>query len=43
MQVKTKKGVLHLIHGLMALSAVNNPTDLKMVQNALTRGKKGLN
>lgn len=32
MKVKTKKGVLHLIHGLLALSAVNNPTDLEMVQ-----------
>ena len=42
MKVKTKKGVLHLIHGLLALSAVNNPTDLKMVQDALTRAKKGL-
>ena len=42
MKVKTKKGVLHLIHGLLALSAVNNPTDLKMVQDALTRVKKGL-
>lgn len=26
----------------MALSAVNNPTDLEMVQKALTRAKKGL-
>ena len=42
MEVKTKKGVLHLIHALMALSCVNNPTDLKMVQNGLTRAKKGL-
>jgi len=42
MQVKTKKGVLHLIHGLIALSAVDNPTDLRMVQKALTRAKKGL-
>ena len=42
MKVKTKKGVLHLIHGLMALSAVDNPNDLEMVQNALTRAKKGL-
>ena len=42
MKVKTKKGVLHLIHGLLALSAVKNPSDLKMVQNALTRAKKGL-
>ena len=42
MQVKTKKGVLHLIHGLLALSAVNNPNDLEMVQKALTRAKKGL-
>ena len=42
MQVKTKKRVLHLIHGLLALSAVNNPTDLEMVQKALTRAKKGL-
>ena len=42
MEVKTKKSVLHLIHGLMALSAVSNPTDLEMVQKALTRAKKGL-
>ena len=42
MEVKTKKGVLHLIHGLLALSAVDNPTDLKMVQKAVTRFKKGL-
>ena len=42
MEVKTKKSVLHLIHGLMALSAVNNPNDLQMVQKALTRAKKGL-
>ena len=42
MQVKTKKSVLHLIHGLMALSAVNNPSDLEMVQKALIRAKKGL-
>ena len=42
MEVKTKKGVLHLIHGLLALSAVNNPTDLEMVQKALTTAKKGL-
>ena len=42
MKVKTKKGILHLIHGLLALSAVDNPSDLKMVQNALTRAKKGL-
>ena len=26
----------------MALSAVNNPSDLEMVQKALTRAKKGL-
>ena len=42
MQVKTKKAVIHYIHGLMALSAVNNHTDLEMVQKALTRAKKGL-
>ena len=42
MQVKTKKSVLHLIYGLIALSAVNNPSDLEMVQKALTRAKKGL-
>ena len=42
MQVKTKKAVIHYIHGLLALSAVNNPSDLKMVQDALTRAKKGL-
>ena len=42
MQVKTKKAVIHYIHGLMALSALNNPTDLEMVQKALTRAKKGL-
>ena len=42
MEVKTKKAVIHYIHGLLALSAVNNPTDLKMVQDALTRAKKGL-
>ncbi len=42
MEVKTKKSVLHFIHGLIALSAVNNPTDLKMVQDALIRAKKGL-
>ena len=42
MKVKTKKAVLHFIHGLMALSAVNNPSDLEMVQKALTRAKKGL-
>ena len=42
MEVKTKKGVLHLIHGLLALSAVDNPSDLKMVQQAVTRAKKAL-
>ena len=42
MKVKTKKAVIHYIHGLLALSAVNNPTDLKMVQDALTRAKQGL-
>ena len=42
MEVKTKKGVLHLIHGLMALSAVSKPSDLKFVSEALTRAKKGL-
>ena len=42
MEVKTKKAVIHYIHGLLALSAVNNPNDLKMVQKALTRAKKGL-
>ena len=42
MKVKTKKAVIHYIHGLLALSAVNNPTDLKMVQDALPRAKKGL-
>ena len=42
MEVKTKKSVLYLIHGLMALSAVNNSSDLQMVQKALTRAKKGL-
>ena len=40
--IKTKKKVIHLIHGLLALSAVDNPNDLEMVQNALTRAKKGL-
>ena len=42
MQVKTKKAVIHYIHGLLALRAVNNHSDLKMVQKALTRAKKGL-
>ena len=40
--IKTKKKVIHLIHGLLALSAVDNPNDLEPVQNALTRAKKGL-
>ena len=42
MKVKTKKAVIHYIHGLLALSAVNNPNDLEMVQKALNRTKKGL-
>jgi len=42
MNIKTNKKIIHLVHGLMALSAVDNPSDLEMVQKALTRAKKGL-
>ena len=42
MEVKTKKAVLHLIHGLMALSAVSKPSDLKIVSEALNKAKKVL-
>ena len=42
MNIKTNKKVIHCIHGLMALSAVNNPTDLKMVKDALFRAKQQL-
>ena len=40
--IKTNKKIIHCIHGLMALSAVNNPTDLKMVKDALFRAKQEL-
>tara|TARA_R100001015_G_C4434591_1_gene30456 strand:+ start:254 stop:469 length:216 start_codon:yes stop_codon:yes gene_type:complete len=40
--IKTNKKVLHLIHGLLALSAVNNPKDLEMVKDALKRAKEEL-
>ena len=42
MKVKTKKGVLHLIQSVITVSTVDNPSDLEMVQNALTRAKKVL-
>ena len=42
MPVETKKGVLHLIHALMALSATDNPTDREMVQKAINKAKKRL-
>tara|TARA_A100001391_G_scaffold179893_1_gene145066 strand:+ start:524 stop:739 length:216 start_codon:yes stop_codon:yes gene_type:complete len=40
--IKTNKKVIHLIHGLLALSAVDNPRDLKMVEDALKRSKEEL-
>ena len=43
MNIKTNKKIIHLVHGLMALSAVNNPSDLKMVKDALKRAKLELN
>jgi len=42
MNIKTNKKIIHCIHGLMALSAVNNPTDLKMIKDALFRAKQEL-
>ena len=42
MNIKTNKKIIHLMHGLMALSAVNNPTDLKMIKDALFRAKQEL-
>tara|TARA_R100001460_G_scaffold15435_1_gene33967 strand:- start:920 stop:1138 length:219 start_codon:yes stop_codon:yes gene_type:complete len=43
MNIKTNKKIIHLIHGLMALSAVDNPSDLRMVKDALKRAKLELN
>mgnify|MGYP003152034731 FL=1 len=43
MNIKTNKKIIHLVHGLMALSAVDNPSDLKMVKDALKRAKSQLN
>ena len=43
MNIKTNKKIIHLIHGLMALSAVDNPSDLRMVKDALKRAKLKLN
>jgi len=45
MNIKTNKKIIHLIHGLMALSAVDKtiPSDLKMVKDALKRAKLELN
>jgi len=40
--IKTNKKVIHLIHGLLALSAVNNVKDLEMVEDALKRAKEEL-
>jgi|TARA_R100000081_G_C4635269_1_gene75093 hypothetical protein len=40
--IKTNKKVIHLIHGLLALSAVNNDKDRIMVEDALKRAKKKL-
>ena len=42
MNIKTNKKIIHCIHGLMALSAVNDPTDLRMVKDALFRAKQEL-
>ena len=44
MNIKTNKKIIHLIHGLMALSAVdeNNVKDLTMVHDALFRAKQDL-
>ena len=44
MDIKTNKKIIHLIHGLMALSAVdeNNVKDLTMVKDALFRAKQDL-
>ena len=44
MNIKTNKKIIHLIHGLMALSAVdeNNVKDLTMVRDALFRAKQDL-
>ena len=42
MSIKTNKKIIHLVHGLMALSAVDNPTDLRMVKDALFRAKQEL-
>jgi len=44
MNIKTNKKIIHLIHGLMALSAVDedNVKDLTMVQDALFRAKQDL-
>tara|TARA_R100000773_G_C4112285_1_gene51840 strand:+ start:259 stop:477 length:219 start_codon:yes stop_codon:yes gene_type:complete len=43
MNIKTNKKIIHLVHGLMALSAVDNPTDLRLVKDALKRAKSQLN
>ena len=43
MNIKTNKKIIHLVHGLMALSAVDNPSDLRMVKDALKRAKLQLN
>jgi len=40
--IKTNKKIIHLIHGLLALSAVNNAKDLEMVEDALKRAKEEL-
>jgi len=40
--IKTNKEVIHLIHGLMALSAAKKPSELKMINDAIYRTKKEL-
>ena len=43
MNIKTNKKIIYLIHALMALSAVNNPSDLRMIKDAVKRAKSKLN
>ena len=38
--IKTNKEVIHLIHGLLALSAAKKPSELKMISDAIYRTKK---
>tara|TARA_R100000231_G_scaffold2988_1_gene5483 strand:+ start:989 stop:1207 length:219 start_codon:yes stop_codon:yes gene_type:complete len=42
MNIKTNKKIILLVQGLMALSAVDNPSDLRIVKDALFKAKQEL-